>query len=202
MRIWLKPDRMAQYGLVPSDVTAVLGEQNLEAPTGQLGENSQNVFQYTMKYRGRLKDVNEFKEIVIRSQNDGSVLRLKDIADVELGTLTYGFDNKMDGKAAVTFLIFQTAGSNATAVNEQITNLLNELEQDLPKGTSFMTMMSSNDFLFASIYNVVETLIVAIILVILVVYFFLQDFKSYVNSLYLDHCLIGRNLRLLGCGRI
>ena len=88
MRIWLKPDRMAQYGLVPSDVTAVLGEQNLEAPTGQLGENSQNVFQYTMKYRGRLKDVNEFKEIVIRSQNDGSVLRLKDIADVELGTLT------------------------------------------------------------------------------------------------------------------
>ena len=121
MRIWLKQDRKAQYGLVPSDVTAVLGEQNLEAPTGQLGENSQNVFQYTMKYRGRLKDVNEFKEIVIRSQNDGSVLRLKDIADVELGTLTYGFDNKMDGKAAVTFLNFQTEASNATAEKEQIT---------------------------------------------------------------------------------
>ena len=105
-------------------------------------------------------------------------------------------------KAAVTFLIFQTAGSNATAVNEQITNLLNELEQDLPKGTSFMTMMSSNDFLFASIYNVVETLIVAIILVILVVLLLLAGFQEYVNSLYLDHCLIGRNLRLLGCGRI
>lgn len=201
MRIWLKPDRMAQYGLVPSDVTAVLGEQNLEAPTGQLGENSQNVFQYTMKYRGRLKDVNEFKEIVIRSQNDGSVLRLKDIADVELGTLTYGFDNKMDGKAAVTFLIFQTAGSNATAVNEQITNLLNELEQDLPKGTSFMTMMSSNDFLFASIYNVVETLIVAIILVILVVYFFLQDFKStLIPSISIIVSLVGTFACLVAAG--
>ena len=201
MRIWLKPDRMAQYGLVPSDVTAVLGEQNLEAPTGQLGENSQNVFQYTMKYRGRLKDVNEFKEIVIRSQNDGSVLRLKDIADVELGTLTYGFDNKMDGKAAVPFLIFQTAGSNATAVNEQITNLLNELEQDLPKGTSFMTMMSSNDFLFASIYNVVETLIVAIILVILVVYFFLQDFKStLIPSISIIVSLVGTFACLVAAG--
>ena len=154
-----------------------------------------------MKYRGRLKDVNEFKEIVIRSQNDGSVLRLKDIADVELGTLTYGFDNKMDGKAAVTFLIFQTAGSNATAVNEQITNLLNELEQDLPKGTSFMTMMSSNDFLFASIYNVVETLIVAIILVILVVYFFLQDFKStLIPSISIIVSLVGTFACLVAAG--
>ena len=178
MRIWLKPERMAQYGLIPSDVTAVLGEQNLEAPTGQLGENSQNVFQFTMKYRGRLKSVDEFKNTVVRAQPDGSLLRLKDVADVELGTLSYAFDSQMDGMPAVPFVVFQVAGANATAVNEEISALLKDMEKDLPKGTEFITMMSSNDFLFASIHNVVETLIIAILLVILVVYFFLQDFKS------------------------
>ena len=201
MRIWLKPERMAQYGLIPSDVTAVLGEQNLEAPTGQLGENSKNVFQYTMKYHGRLKKVDEFKNIVVRAQEDGSVLRLKDIAEVELGTLSYGFDSKMDGKAAVSFLIYQTAGSNATAVNEEISNLLEKLEKDLPKGIEFMTMMSSNDFLFASIHNVVETLIIAIILVILVVYFFLQDFKStLIPSISIIVSLIGTFACLVAAG--
>ncbi|WP_297903929.1 efflux RND transporter permease subunit [uncultured Parabacteroides sp.] len=201
MRIWLKPEQMAQYGLIPSDVTSVLGEQNLEAPTGQLGENSRNVFQYTMKYHGRLKSVDEFKNIVVRAQEDGSVLRLKDIADVELGTLSYGFDSKMDGKAAVSFLIFQTAGSNATAVNEEISNLLEKLEKDLPKGIEFMTMMSSNDFLFASIHNVVETLIIAIILVILVVYFFLQDFKStLIPSISIIVSLIGTFACLVAAG--
>ena len=178
MRIWLNPERMAQYGLVPSDVTSVLGEQNIEAPTGSLGENSKNVFQYTMKYRGRLKSVEEFQNIVVRAQEDGSVLRLKDVAKVELGTLSYGFDSQMDGKPAVTFMIYQVAGSNATEVNERIAAELEKMKEELPTGTEFITMMSSNDFLFASIYNVVETLIVAIILVILVVYFFLQDFKS------------------------
>ena len=201
MRIWLKPERMAQYGLIPSDVTAVLGEQNLEAPTGQLGENSKNVFQYTMKYHGRLKNVDEFKNIVVRAQEDGSVLRLKDIAEVELGTLSYGFDSKMDGKAAVSFLIYQTAGSNATAVNEEISNLLEKLEKDLPKGIEFMTMMSSNDFLFASIHNVVETLIIAIILVILMVYFFLQDFKStLIPSISIIVSLIGTFACLVAAG--
>ena len=178
MRIWLKPELMAQYGLVPSDVTAVLGEQNIEAPTGSLGENSMNVFQFTMKYRGRLKSVDEFRNTVVRSQSDGSVLRLKDVANVELGTLTYSFKSEMDGKPAVMFMVFQVAGSNATAVNEKITAQMNIMEKDLPKGTEFVTMMSSNDFLFASIHNVVETLVIAILLVILVVYFFLQDFKS------------------------
>ena len=178
MRIWLKPERMAQYGLVPSDVTAVLGEQNIEAPTGSLGENSKNVFQFTMKYRGRLKSVEEFQNTVVRSQSDGSVLRLKDVADVELGTLTYSFRSEMDSKPAVLFMMFQTAGSNATAVNKQITAQIDEMRKSLPEGTEFVTMMSSNDFLFASIHNVVETLVIAIILVILVVYFFLQDFKS------------------------
>ncbi|MDE5711685.1 MAG: efflux RND transporter permease subunit, partial [Bacteroides sp.] len=201
MRIWLKPDRMAQYGLVPSDVTAVLGEQNIEAPTGSLGENSKNVFQYTMKYRGRLKSVDEFRNTVIRSMEDGSVLRLRDVADVELGTLSYGFQSGMDGKPAVTFLVFQVAGSNSTAVNQRIAEQLKEMEKTLPAGTEFVTMMSSNDFLFASIHNVVETLIIAIILVILVVYFFLQDFKStLIPSISIIVSLVGTFACLVAAG--
>ena len=178
MRIWLKPDVMAQYSLNPSDITAVLNEQNLEAPVGALGENSQNTFQFTMKYRGRFTSVEEFENIVIKALPDGNVLRLKDVARVELGSLSYSFDGTMDGHPSCTFMVYQVAGSNATEVNERITNLLNDIKKDLPAGTDFMTMMSSNDFLFASIHEVVETLIIAIILVVLVVYFFLQDFKS------------------------
>ena len=178
IRIWMKPDRMAQYGLVPSDISAVLATQNLEAPTGSLGENSDNVYQLTMKYRGRLKEVSDFDNIVVRAQADGSVLRLKDVADVELGALSYSYEGEMDGKTAVAFMAFQTAGSNATAVNAEITALLDKLSEDLPEGLEFVNMMSSNDFLYASIDSIVETLIIAIILVILVVYFFLQDFKS------------------------
>ena len=201
MRIWLKPELMAQYGLVPSDVTAVLGEQNIEAPTGSLGENSKNVFQFTMKYRGRLKTVEEFQNTVIRSQEDGSVLRLKDVADVELGTLTYSFESEMDGKPAVMFVVFQTAGSNATAVNEQISAEMAEMAKTLPEGVEFVNMMSSNDFLFASIHNVVETLIIAIILVILVVYFFLQDLKStLIPSISIIVSLIGTFACLVAAG--
>lgn len=201
MRIWLKPERMAQYGLVPSDVTAVLGEQNMESPTGSLGENSDNVFQFTMKYRGRLKGVDEFKDIVVLSKEDGSVLRLKDIADVELGTLSYTFKNELDGKPAVMFIVFQTAGSNATAINDKIAAELEEINKTLPAGTEFVTMLSSNDFLFASIHNVVETLIIAIILVILVVYFFLQDFKStLIPSISIIVSLIGTFACLVAAG--
>lgn len=178
MRIWMKPELMAQYGLVPSDVTTVLSEQNIESATGALGENSDHVFQYTMKYKGRLKSTEEFENIVIRSQSDGSVLRLKDIADIELGRLSYSYHGEVDKAPGVTFMIFQVAGANATAVNEEISDLLDELSKDLPAGTEFIQMMSVNDFLLASIHNVVETLVIAIILVILVVYFFLQDFKS------------------------
>ena len=178
MRIWLNPEQMAQYGLQPSDVTAVLNEQNLEAPTGSLGENSDNVFQYTMKYHGRLKDMTEFNNIVVRSNEDGSVLRLKDIAKVELGRESYAYHGEVDSKPGVTFLIFQVAGSNATEVNAAITAKIEDISKNLPAGLEFVQMMSTNDFLFASIHNVVETLVIAIILVILVVYFFLQDFKS------------------------
>ena len=178
MRIWMKPDRMAQYGLVPSDVTTALGEQNIESPTGSLGENSDHVFQYTMKYKGRLKSTEEFENIVIRSQSDGSVLRLKDVAEVELGRLSYSYHGEVDGAPGVIFMVFQVAGANATAVNEEISALLDDMSKELPTGTEFIQMMSVNDFLFASIHNVVETLVIAIILVVLVVYFFLQDFKS------------------------
>lgn len=178
MRIWLNPERMAQYGLQPSDITAVLAEQNLEAPTGSLGESSPNVFQYTMKYHGRLKDMTEFSNMVVRSNADGSVLRLKDVAEVELGRESYAYHGEVDGNPGVTFMIFQVAGSNATEVNAAITAKIEEMSESLPEGLEFVQMMSSNDFLFASIHNVVETLVIAILLVILVVYFFLQDFKS------------------------
>jgi len=178
MRVWLNPERMAQYHLVPSDIAAVIGEQNLEAPTGQLGENTDNTYQFTMKYTGRLKSVDEFKNIVIHSTPNGQVLRLKDVAEVELGALSYAFHSDVDGQPGVPFLAFQVAGANATEVNARITAELEEIKKELPEGTEFRPLMSSNDFLFASIYSVVETLVVAIILVILVVYFFLQDFKA------------------------
>lgn len=201
MRIWLNPERMAQYGLQPSDVTAVLNEQNLEAPTGSLGENSDNVFQYTMKYHGRLKDMTEFSNIVVRANEDGSVLRLKDIAEVELGRESYAYHGEVDGKPGVTFLIFQVAGSNATETNAAITAKIDEMAKNLPAGLEFVQMMSTNDFLFASIHNVVETLIIAIILVILVVYFFLQDFKStLIPSLSIIVSLIGTFACLVAAG--
>ena len=201
MRIWLKPERMAQYGLVPSDITAILGEQNIEAPTGSLGESSKNVFQFTMKYRGRLKSVEEFQNTVVRSREDGSILRLQDVAEVELGTMTYSFRSEMDSQPAVLYMIFQTAGSNATAVNKEITTQIERMEKNLPEGTEFVTMMSSNDFLFASIHNVVETLIIAIILVILVVYFFLQDLKStLIPSISIIVSLVGTFACLVAAG--
>ena len=201
MRIWLNPEQMAQYGLQPSDVTAVLNEQNLEAPTGSLGENSDNVFQYTMKYHGQLKDMTEFNNIVVRSNEDGSVLRLKDIAKVELGRESYAYHGEVDSKPGVTFLIFQVAGSNATEVNAAITAKIEDMSKNLPAGLEFVQMMSTNDFLFASIHNVVETLVIAIILVILVVYFFLQDFKStLIPSLSIIVSIIGTFACLIAAG--
>ena len=201
MRVWLKPERMAQYGLIPSDITAILGEQNIEAPTGSLGENSRNVFQYTMKYRGRLKSTDEFKNTVVKALPDGSVLRLKDIAEVQLGTLIYSFRSEMDSHPACTFIVFQVAGSNATAVNSEISQKLEEMSKELPQGAEFVTMMSSNDFLFASIHNVVETLIIAILLVILVVYFFLQDFKAtLIPSISIIVSLVGTFACLVAAG--
>lgn len=178
MRVWMKPDVMAQYRLIPSDVTQVLAEQNIEAATGSFGENSDETYQYTMKYRGRLITPEEFGEIVIRSTEDGEVLKLKDIADLELGQDSYAYKGGMDGHSGISCMIFQTAGSNATEVNQQIDEFLEEARKDLPKGVELDQMMSSNDFLYASIHEVVMTLIEAILLVILVVYVFLQDLRS------------------------
>lgn len=178
MRIWMKPDVMAQYKLIPSDVTAVLAEQNIESATGSFGENSSETYQYTMKYTGRLITPEEFGDIVIRSTADGEVLKLKDIADVELGEESYAYHGSTDAHPGISCMIFQTAGSNATEVNQQIDQLLEEARKDLPQGVELTQMMSSNDFLFASIHEVVKTLIEAILLVILVVYVFLQDIRS------------------------
>ena len=201
MRIWLKPDIMAQYHLQPSDVTQVLGEQNIEAPTGSLGENSPNTFQYTLKYHGRLKSVEEFKNMAIRSNDDGTVLRLKDIADVELGRLSYSFHGEVDKHPGVTFMTFQVAGANATEVNQNISAKLAEMSKALPKGCEFVEMHSSNNFLFASIHEVVETLLIAVLLVILVVYFFLQDFKStLIPSISIIVSLIGTFACLMVAG--
>ena len=178
MRVWMKPDVMAQYKLIPSDITGVLAEQNIESATGSFGENSDETYQYTMKYTGRLITPEEFGEIVIRSTDNGEVLKLKDVADIQLGQDSYAYHGGMDGHPGVSCMVFQTAGSNATEVNQNIDKLLEEASKDLPKGVELTQMMSSNDFLFASIHEVVKTLIEAIILVILVVYVFLQDFRS------------------------
>lgn len=178
IRIWLKPDVMAQYGLVPSDISAALGEQNIESPTGNLGENSGNTFQYTMKYRGRYEKPEEFGDIVIRSLPDGEVLRLKEVADVELGALSYTMKGKAQGHPAVGCMVTQAAGSNATEISESIDKLLEEISADLPQGVKIEKILDVNDFLDASIKNVLKTLLEAILLVIIVVYVFLQSLRS------------------------
>ena len=178
MRVWLKPDVMAQYKLIPSDVTAALSEQNIESATGTLGENSENTFQYTMKYRGRYETPEEFGQIVIRSLPNGEVLRLKDVADIELGSESYAYKGYTNGHPGVSTMIFQTAGSNATQVVEDVEALLEEVRAELPKGIEIAHLQSVNDFLYASMNEVLKTLIEAIILVVLVVYVFLQDIRS------------------------
>ncbi len=178
LRIWMKPDVMAQYRLIPSDVSAVLAEQNIESATGSFGENSDETYQYTMKYKGRRITPEEFGEIVIRSTDDGQVLKLKDIATIELGQESYAYSGTTDGHNGISCMLFQTAGSNATEVNNRINDFLEEARKDLPRGVELTQLMSSNDFLYASIHEVVKTLLEAILLVILVVYIFLQDIRS------------------------
>ena len=178
MRIWLKPDVMAQYKLMPSDVSVALAEQNIEAAPGQFGERGNQSFQYVMKYKGRLQTQEEFENIVIRATSDGEILRLKDIATVELGRLTYGFQNNVNGHPGVTAIIFQTAGSNATTIIQDIQEYLKKVEPTLPPGVKVVELLNANDFLFASIHEVLKTLLEAFLLVFLVVYIFLQDFRS------------------------
>lgn len=178
MRIWLKPDVMAQYKLMPTDVSAALAEQNIEAAPGQFGENGNQSFQYVMRYKGRLQTEEEFGDIVIKATENGEILRLKDIATIELGRLTYGFNNRVNGHTGVTSIIFQTAGSNATQIIKDIEAYLAQAEKQFPAGIKTEVLLNANDFLFASIEEVIKTLVEAFILVFFVVYIFLQDFRS------------------------
>lgn len=178
MRIWLKPDIMAQYGLMPSDITGILAEQNIEAAPGQFGAQGNQSFQYVLTYKGRLQTAEEFGNMVIRANENGEILYLKDVADIELGRLTYDFKNFQNGHNAVSAIVYQTAGSNASAIIEDINDLLDEIKETLPPGIEISVTMNSNDFLYASIHEVIKTLIEAFILVFFVVYIFLQDLRS------------------------
>jgi len=178
LRIWLKPDVMAQYGLSPEDVFAAIGGQSFVAATGSLGERSDNAYQYSMEYKGTLKTIDEFNDIVLKTSAGGHVLHLRDVADVEIGAVSYNFISTIDGKPGTMYLVFQAPGANATEVNARIKQLYKDLKPTMPAGLEFEILQTSDDFLFAAIHNVVETLVIAIILVILVVYFFLQNFKA------------------------
>ncbi len=178
MRIWLKPDVMAQYGLIPTDITYALAEQNIEAAPGAFGEQGDQSFQYTMRYRGRLTTPDQFEDIVVAAKPTGEVLRLGDVATVELGRVTYGFHNSLNGYPATSCMVFQTAGSNATQIINDCLKVVDEMKKDLPAGLKFAIPMNNNDFLDASIHEVIKTLIEAFILVFFVVYVFLQDIRS------------------------
>ena len=178
LRIWLDPNKMASYGLVPSDITQVLSEQNLEAPTGTLGAESDNTFQYVLKYRGRYEEEPDFENMVIRSLPNGEVLYLKDVAKIELGSRSYTYIGEVNGHPGANCMIAQTSGSNANEIIEEIDKEVAEIAKTLPKGMEIVDLMSTKDYLDASIKNVIKTLVEAIILVILVVYVFLQSFRS------------------------
>tara|TARA_R110002051_G_scaffold53777_2_gene101059 strand:- start:3874 stop:7020 length:3147 start_codon:yes stop_codon:yes gene_type:complete len=178
MRIWLNPDKMAAYNLMPSDIQNALREQNLEAATGKIGENADGVYEYVLKYKGRLSEVAEYEDIIIRAQENGQFLRVKDVAEVELGAFNYGTKNEGMGKPGTVLGIFQTSGSNANDIINSIQTILKESKQDFPKGMDYVIPFNTKDFLDASIEHVVQTLIEAFILVFIVVFLFLQDFRS------------------------
>ncbi len=177
LRIWLKPDVMAQYGLTPNDVFNAIGGQSFVAAVGTLGELSENSYQYSMQYKGTLKSVEEFNDIVLRTSG-GGMLHLSDVAEVQIGAMSYNFTSNIQDKPGALFMVFAAPGANATEVNARINKTCEEMKSSMPAGLEFVTMMTSDDFLFAAIHNVVETLVIAIILVVLVVFFFLQNFKA------------------------
>ena len=178
MRIWLKPDVMAQYNLVPSDISGVLAEQNIEAAPGQFGERGNQTFQYTIRYKGRLQQTEEFEDIVIKALPNGEVLRLGDVARIELGRLAYTFNNTVNGHKAVTCIVFQMAGTNATETINNLLDVISNAVECLPACLKINVAQNANDFLYASIHEVIKTLIEAFILVFIVVYVFLQDMRS------------------------
>ena len=178
LRIWLKPEKMAVHGLIPTDIEEVLAEQNIEIPTGTLGADGENTFQYALKYRGRYETEDEFKQLVIRSTPDGGVLRLGDVADVELGQLSYSVKNELSGHPGTNCMIAQMPGSNANELVEEIDKVIKSAAEELPEGLELVDLMSVKSFMDTSISNVLHTLIEAIVLVILVVMLFLQNFRS------------------------
>ena len=178
LRIWLDPGKMAKYGLMPSDISKVLSEQNLEAPTGTLGAESDNTFRYVLKYRGRYENVTDYENMVIRAESDGTVLRLRDVASIELGERSYDYIGLVNGHPGTTISISQTSGSNANEIIVAVDKEIEKIREELPKGLDIVDLMSTKDFLDASIKNVIKTLFEAILLVILVVFVFLQSFRS------------------------
>jgi HAE1 family hydrophobic/amphiphilic exporter-1 len=178
MRIWLKPDIMQQYKLIPSDISAALAEQNIEAAPGKFGENGNQAFQYVIKYKGRLTTAQEFEDIVIKSVGNGQMLRLKDVAKVELGSLSYSSTIKTNGVESAAMAISQTPGSNARDVIINSKKLIEEAAKSFPKGVKYTILVDVNENLDASIEKVIHTLIEAFILVFIVVFIFLQDFRS------------------------
>ncbi len=178
LRVWLKPDVMAQYGLTPDDVSNAINGQSFVTAVGSFGEQSTNKYQYSMEYKGTLKEIDEFNDIVLKTTDGGHVLYLRDVAEVEIGAKSYSYISNISGQPGAIMLIFQAPGSNATEVNARIDKMCEDMKTTMPAGLEFVTLQNSDDFLFAAIHNVVETLIIAIILVILVVFFFLQNIKA------------------------
>jgi hydrophobic/amphiphilic exporter-1 (mainly G- bacteria), HAE1 family len=178
MRIWLKPDRLIANNLSPQDVLNAIRDQNLEAAPGRLGQNSPETFEYVLKYKGKLNQGEDYENFVIKANSDGSMLRLKDLARIEFGSYTYSSSSKMDGNPVSGFAVFQTAGSNANDILTEVERQLKSFEKTLPKGVKTTVMYNSKEFLDASIHQVRETLLIAFVLVFLVVFLFLQDFRS------------------------
>ena len=201
MRIWLDPGKMAMYSLVPSDITEVLSEQNIEAATGKLGLETENVFVYTLKYRGRYENEEEFRDMVVKSLPDGSVLRLGDVAEIELGAQQYNFFTEVNGHPSCNMMVVQTSGSNANEVINLVKKEVQEFEKTLPKGMKMATVMSVQDFLDASIKEVIKTLLIAILLVVVVVYLFLHDFKAtLIPSISIVVSLVGTFMFIYAAG--
>jgi len=178
MRVWLKPDVMASYGLIPADIVTALDGQNVEAAPGKVGENSGQSFMYMMKYTGRLKSIEEFEQIIVKSVGQGQILRLKDVARIELGALSYSSDSTTNQKQSVAFSVSQTAGSNAREIITQSKAILDESSKSFPKGVHHLNLVDADELLSASISKVIVTLLEAFALVFLVVFIFLQDFRS------------------------
>lgn len=178
MRIWIKPEKMAAYNLMPSDIQNALREQNIEAAPGKFGENAEGIYEYAIKYKGRLAEAEDYENIIIKSIGNGNYLRLKDVADIELGAFNYGTKNIAMGNQGVAVGIFQTSGSNAQEIIKQIESVLSENKATFPEGLDYVIPYNTKDFLDASIDHVIQTLVEAFILVFIVVFIFLQDFRS------------------------